>query len=273
MCIPLPVSRRTGGFPFAAARADYSRSRCAPAPARRLPGHSRDNRAFARRIRRTHVIRESPADWPPSTACACAFAVVPGARRRSAGCRGIRKSRASSATSRRRASRATSARSRDSARGIRCRSPTIPKRGIGAARRWIKETLDRCAAESGARLKVEFDEFVQAADAARAEAVDARQRRGHARRRRPGREGAHARRVRPLRLDVRQRDERAVRRARRERRRVGHRRRDGARLHDGEDAAFRRRSSSWPSPARSRDCSAPRTGRSRRASATRASRR
>jgi len=37
-----------------------------------------------------------------------------------------------------------------------------PKRGVGAARRWIKETLDRCAAEAGARLKVEFDEFVQA---------------------------------------------------------------------------------------------------------------
>jgi hypothetical protein len=37
-----------------------------------------------------------------------------------------------------------------------------PKRGVGAARRWIKETLDRCAAETGSRLKVEFDEFVQA---------------------------------------------------------------------------------------------------------------
>jgi len=36
-----------------------------------------------------------------------------------------------------------------------------PKRGVAAARRWIKETLDRCAAETGARLKVEFDEFVQ----------------------------------------------------------------------------------------------------------------
>ena len=36
-----------------------------------------------------------------------------------------------------------------------------PKRGIGAARRWIKATLDACAAESGSRLKVEFDEFVQ----------------------------------------------------------------------------------------------------------------
>jgi len=35
------------------------------------------------------------------------------------------------------------------------------KRGIGAARRWIKAALDRCAAEAGARLKVEFDEFVQ----------------------------------------------------------------------------------------------------------------
>jgi hypothetical protein len=38
-----------------------------------------------------------------------------------------------------------------------------PKRGIGAARRWIRGTLDACAAESGARLKVEFDEFVQEA--------------------------------------------------------------------------------------------------------------
>jgi hypothetical protein len=38
-----------------------------------------------------------------------------------------------------------------------------PKRGIGAARRWIRNTLDACAAESGARLKVEFDEFVQEA--------------------------------------------------------------------------------------------------------------
>ena len=38
-----------------------------------------------------------------------------------------------------------------------------PKRGIGAARRWIRETLDACAAESGARLKVELDEFVQEA--------------------------------------------------------------------------------------------------------------
>ena len=38
-----------------------------------------------------------------------------------------------------------------------------PKRGIGAARRWIRDTLDRCAAESGGRLKVEFDEFTQEA--------------------------------------------------------------------------------------------------------------
>ena len=38
-----------------------------------------------------------------------------------------------------------------------------PSRGIGAARRWIKATLDRCAALPGARLKVEFDEFVQEA--------------------------------------------------------------------------------------------------------------
>jgi len=38
-----------------------------------------------------------------------------------------------------------------------------PKRGIGAARRWIRDTLDRCAAESGGRLKVAFDEFTQEA--------------------------------------------------------------------------------------------------------------
>ena len=38
-----------------------------------------------------------------------------------------------------------------------------PKRGIGAARRWIRGTLDRCAAEASARLKVEFDEFIQEA--------------------------------------------------------------------------------------------------------------
>ncbi len=38
-----------------------------------------------------------------------------------------------------------------------------PNRGVGAARRWIRDTLQRCATESGARLKVEFDEFVQEA--------------------------------------------------------------------------------------------------------------
>jgi hypothetical protein len=38
-----------------------------------------------------------------------------------------------------------------------------PKRGIGPARRWIRDTLDRCAAESGGRLRVEFDEFTQEA--------------------------------------------------------------------------------------------------------------
>jgi len=36
-----------------------------------------------------------------------------------------------------------------------------PKRGVGAAARWIKQTLDRCAAESGSRLKVDFLEFPQ----------------------------------------------------------------------------------------------------------------
>ena len=37
-----------------------------------------------------------------------------------------------------------------------------PRRGVGAARRWIRETLEQCAAETGGRLKVELDEFIQA---------------------------------------------------------------------------------------------------------------
>ncbi len=32
-----------------------------------------------------------------------------------------------------------------------------PKRGIGAARDWIKSELERCAADSGGRLEVAFD--------------------------------------------------------------------------------------------------------------------
>jgi len=37
-----------------------------------------------------------------------------------------------------------------------------PNRGVGAARRWIRATLDQCAGAAGGRLKVELDEFVQA---------------------------------------------------------------------------------------------------------------
>ena len=40
-------------------------------------------------------------------------------------------------------------------------SPDDPERGIGAARRYIKAALDRCAAATGARLDVAFDTFVQ----------------------------------------------------------------------------------------------------------------
>ena len=36
-----------------------------------------------------------------------------------------------------------------------------PKRGIGAARRWIRDTLEKCSADADGRLRVEFDEFVQ----------------------------------------------------------------------------------------------------------------
>jgi hypothetical protein len=36
-----------------------------------------------------------------------------------------------------------------------------PRRGIGAARRWIKATLEQCARDAGGRLKVDLDEFVQ----------------------------------------------------------------------------------------------------------------
>ena len=38
-------------------------------------------------------------------------------------------------------------------------------RGIGAARRWIKGELERCSAESGNRLQVRFDSFIEPASA------------------------------------------------------------------------------------------------------------
>jgi hypothetical protein len=41
--------------------------------------------------------------------------------------------------------------------------PDHPTRGIGAARRWIKAELERCARESSGRLRVEEDTFVQPA--------------------------------------------------------------------------------------------------------------
>ena len=37
---------------------------------------------------------------------------------------------------------------------------TSDSKGIGAARRWIKSELDRCSANNGGRLKVEFDEHL-----------------------------------------------------------------------------------------------------------------
>jgi hypothetical protein len=40
-------------------------------------------------------------------------------------------------------------------------SAVDPKRGIGAARRWIRETLEQCAEAFGGRLKVDLDEFLQ----------------------------------------------------------------------------------------------------------------
>lgn len=40
-----------------------------------------------------------------------------------------------------------------------------PRRGIGAARNWIKAELERCATESGGRLKVAFDEHTVAGNA------------------------------------------------------------------------------------------------------------
>ncbi len=36
-----------------------------------------------------------------------------------------------------------------------------PKRGVGAARNWIRSRLDRCSSEAGGRLRVELDAFVQ----------------------------------------------------------------------------------------------------------------
>ena len=47
--------------------------------------------------------------------------------------------------------------------GTRRRTPTNPTRGIGAARRWIKQELDGYAADSGGRLQVSEDSFIQPA--------------------------------------------------------------------------------------------------------------
>ncbi|HEY1025170.1 MAG TPA: M20/M25/M40 family metallo-hydrolase [Sphingobacteriaceae bacterium] len=44
---------------------------------------------------------------------------------------------------------------------------TSQKTGIGAARNWIKQELERYSKESGGRLKVEFDTFTQPADGRR----------------------------------------------------------------------------------------------------------
>jgi hypothetical protein len=109
-----------------------------------------------------------------------------------------------------------------------------PQRGVGAARRWIKSTLDRCAAESGARLKVEFDEFTQDATPRIPKAVqlvNVVASRG----RRPASQDAHAGGVRTLRLDVQQRDECHVRCAGRQRRRLRHGGRDRIGLHVREE--------------------------------------
>jgi len=38
--------------------------------------------------------------------------------------------------------------------------PNDPKRGIGAARNWIRERLERCSADAGGRLDVKLDSFV-----------------------------------------------------------------------------------------------------------------
>ena len=63
--------------------------------------------------------------------------------------------------------------------------PDNPNRGIGAARRWIKAELECYAKESGGRLIVEEDSFVQPV-ARRAEADNAGQPRRHPARRPAG---------------------------------------------------------------------------------------
>ena len=100
--------------------------------------------------------------------------------------------------------------------------------------------------------------------APRAEARAAGQRRRHARRRRPAGQGAHAGGVRPLRFDVRQRDECRVRRAGRQRRRVGHRGRDGARLRVREEPLSRHAGVHGGRRRGAGTARAPRTGRETR---------
>ncbi len=106
--------------------------------------------------------------------------------------------------------------------------PDNPTRGIGAARRWIKAELESYAKESGGRLIVEEDSFVQPVGAAGPEADHPGQPGGHPARRSAGLARPLARRQRALRLDppadVRHRD----RRPGRQRRRLGHGGLDGA---------------------------------------------
>ncbi len=128
---------------------------------------------------------------------------------------------------------------RPDACGIRHATFALARRR-SEARRWRRTPLDQGDARPVRRrirraAQGRVRRVRTGADATRADAVDAGQRCGDAGRRRPRRESAHARRVGSLRFHVRQRDECAVRRSGRKRRRVGHCGGDGARLHDGEE--------------------------------------
>ena len=130
-----------------------------------------------------------------------------------------------------------------------------PVRGIGAARDWIFEQLQRYAAASGGRMTVELQSFVQPGVAADPGAHPHHQRHRHPARHRPtpnriyvvtGHYDSRVTDVMNATADAPGADDDASGVA------VG----DGAGPGDGHPAAPRRRSSSPPSPARSRACTA-----------------
>ena len=185
------------------AGAGFQRGVVSRAPrARRRPGSASPTAGTCRTTRRSRCStasrrlrnrRPAPMRFLSTLAAGTTAALLLGARR---GTAPLTRRSGADPTSRRwcapyrpSGSKATCARSPDFGTRHSLSSADDPRRGIGAARRWIRATLDKCALDSGGRLKVEIDEFVQA-PTPRMPSRDADdQRGGHARGRRSAGEG------------------------------------------------------------------------------------